>query len=75
MGESIDAMGSSSINMEQVYEWNPGVDTAVTLQWVAKSVYPELFEEVDIKQMAKDYFSDYFYKLCRKTGKNRALTH
>ena len=110
VGEEIESLGSASINMEQVYEWNPdviiitnftsaqpedlynntigsddwssvnavkngevykmplgwyrsytpGVDTAVTLQWMAKMVYPELFEDVDIEQVAKDYFKDFY---------------
>ncbi|MGN1332470.1 MAG: ABC transporter substrate-binding protein [Lachnospiraceae bacterium] len=110
VGEGIETPGSASINMEQVYEWNPdvilitnftraqpedlynnaignddwstvsavknkqvykmplgwyrsytpGVDTAITLQWVAKSVYPELFEDIDIEQVTREYFSNYF---------------
>ena len=110
VGAEIEGPGSASINMEQVYTWNPdvimitnftsaqpedlynneigsddwstinavsntevykmplgwyrsftpGVDTAVTLQWFAKTVYPELFEDVDIKQITKDYFNEYF---------------
>ncbi|MGN0288737.1 MAG: ABC transporter substrate-binding protein [Lachnospiraceae bacterium] len=110
VGEGIETPGSASINMEQVYEWNPdvilitnftraqpedlynnaignddwstvsavknkqvykmplgwyrsytpGVDTAITLQWVAKSVYPELFEDIDIEQVTREYFGNYF---------------
>lgn len=110
VGEEIETVGSASINMEQVYEWNPdviiitnftsaqpedlynntigsddwstvnavkngqvykmplgwyrsytpGVDTPVTLQWLAQTVYPELFGDVDIEQVAKDYFKDYY---------------
>lgn len=110
VGAEIDGPGSASINMEQVYTWNPdvimitnftsaqpedlynnsissddwstvkavadkevykmpigwyrsftpGVDTAVTLQWFAKTVYPELFADIDINQITKDYFSEYF---------------
>jgi len=110
VGEEIETVGSASINMEQVYEWNPdviiitnftsaqpedlynntigsddwstvnavkngqvykmplgwyrsytpGVDTPITLQWLAQTVYPELFGDVDIEQVAKDYFKDYY---------------
>ncbi len=110
VGEGIETPGSASINMEQVYEWNPdvilitnftraqpedlynnaignddwstvsavknkqvykmplgwyrsytpGVDTAITLQWVAKSVYPELFQDIDIEQVTREYFNNYF---------------
>ena len=102
-------IGSISINMEQIYEWNPdiiiitnftsaqpedlynnaiggddwstvsavqngqvykmplglyrtytpGADTPVTLQWFAKTVYPELFEDINIEDVTKDYYKDY----------------
>ncbi len=110
VGHETQELGTLTIDMEQVYEWNPdiiiitnftnavpedlytnaiggddwstvkavqekqvykmplglyrsftpGADTPVTLQWFAKTVYPEIFEDVDIKQVAKDYFHDYF---------------
>ncbi len=37
-----------------------GVDTPVTLLWMAKTVYPQLFEDVDITQEAKDYYHEVF---------------
>ena len=40
--------------------FTPGADTPVTLQWIAKTVHPELFEDVDIDQVTKDYFADVF---------------
>jgi len=40
--------------------FTPGVDTAITLQWFAKTVYPELFVDVDMEQVTKDYFKEYF---------------
>ena len=40
--------------------YTPGVDTAITLQWVAKSVYPELFQDIDIEQVTREYFNNYF---------------
>jgi len=40
--------------------YTPGVDTAITLQWFAKTVYPELFADVDLEQETKDYFKEYF---------------
>ena len=102
-------VGSISINMEQVYEWNPdvivitnftsvqpedlynntidgddwstvsavqngevykmplglyrtytpGADTPVTLQWFAKTVYPELFEDINLEEVTKSYYKEY----------------
>lgn len=37
-----------------------GVDTPVTLMWLAKMVYPEIFEDVDITQETKDYYKAVF---------------
>ena len=40
--------------------FTPGADTPVTLQWFAKTIYPELFADVDINEVTKSYFKDFF---------------
>lgn len=58
----------AAVQNKQVYKlplgtyrtYTPGVDTPVTLQWVAQKVYPELFEELDINQEIKDYYKDVY---------------
>lgn len=58
----------SAIQNGQVYKmplglyrtFTPGADTPVTLQWFAKTIYPELFEDLDIKQITKDYYKNYY---------------
>lgn len=40
--------------------YTPGADTPVTLLWLAKSVYPELFEDIDITERARSYYKDVF---------------
>ena len=37
-----------------------GVDTPVTLLWIAKTVYPELFADVDITAETRAYYKDVF---------------
>ncbi len=37
-----------------------GVDTPVTLLWLAKTVYPSLFSDVDITEETKNYYKDVF---------------
>ena len=37
-----------------------GVDTPITLLWMAKTVYPERFEDVDITEEVKDYYKTVF---------------
>ena len=36
--------------------YTPGVDTPVTLLWLAKMTYPELFKDIDINQETRDYY-------------------
>lgn len=40
--------------------YTPGADTPVSLQWFAKTVYPELFEDVDINVVTTEYFKEYY---------------
>lgn len=40
--------------------YTPGADTPVSLQWFAKTVYPELFEDVDINEVTTNYFKEYY---------------
>lgn len=110
VGEEVEKDNSITVNMEQIYAWNPehifitnfttaqpkdlyqntvgtynwsavtaikedavdkmpvgmyrsytcGVDTPVTLLWMAKTVYPELFEDVDITEETKAYYQEVF---------------
>ncbi len=38
--------------------YTPGGDTPVTIQWLAQTVYPDLFADMDIREIAKDYYSE-----------------
>ena len=40
--------------------YTPGVDTPVTLLWLAKTAYPELFADVDILTETKHYYREVF---------------
>ena len=40
--------------------YTPGVDTPVTLLWLAKTAYPALFEDIDIIQETKTYYQEVF---------------
>ena len=40
--------------------YTPGADTPVTLVWMAKTVYPTLFEDIDVTQQARDYYQEVF---------------
>ncbi|MGN0026375.1 MAG: ABC transporter substrate-binding protein [Clostridium sp.] len=57
----------SAVQNGQVYKmplgfyrtYTPGSDTPVTLQWLAKTVYPELFKDMNIEDVTKDYYKNY----------------
>lgn len=36
--------------------YTPGVDTPMTLEWLAQAVYPELFSDYDVASDVKDYY-------------------
>lgn len=36
--------------------YTPGVDTPMTLEWLAQAVYPEIFADYDVKSDVKDYY-------------------
>ncbi len=40
--------------------YTPGADTPVTLLWLAKTVYPDLFSDIDVTQKAKEYYQTVF---------------
>ena len=40
--------------------YTPGVDTPITLLWLAKTVYPDLFEDIDITERTVDYYETVF---------------
>ena len=40
--------------------FTPGVDTPVTLLWLAKTAYPHLFEDIDIIHETKAYYQEVF---------------
>ena len=65
---SYDWSGVSAVKNQQVYKmplgmyrsYTPGVDTPVTLLWLAKTVYPDLFTDIDIVEKTKDYYKTVF---------------
>ncbi len=40
--------------------YTPGVDTPVTLLWLAKTAYPEIFSDIDIIAETKTYYKEVF---------------
>lgn len=40
--------------------YTPGVDTPVTLLWLAKTAYPSLFQDIDILHETKTYYQEVF---------------
>lgn len=40
--------------------YTPGVDTPITLLWLAKAAYPELFADIDIPAKTIEYYNEVF---------------
>ena len=65
---SYDWSEIEAVKNKQVYKmplgmyrsYTCGVDTPVTLLWLAKTTYPSLFEDIDITAETKKYYSEVF---------------
>ncbi len=40
--------------------WPPSSDAPLSLLWIAKTTYPQLFEDIDMAQTTKDYYKDFY---------------
>lgn len=54
--------------------YTAGVDTPVTLFWLAKTVYPELFTDVDITKKTVEYYQDVFGITLTEEQANKIFT-
>ena len=63
-----DWSGISAVENRRVYKmplgmyrsYTPGADTPVTLLWLSKTAYPELFADIDILAETKTYYKEVF---------------
>ena len=63
-----DWSGIDAVARRQVYKmplgmyrsYTAGIDTPVTLFWLAKTVYPELFEDIDVTEKTMEYYETVF---------------
>ena len=66
--EGYDWSAVSAVKNQRVYKmplgmyrsYTPGVDCPVTLLWMAKTAYPDLFEDIDVIAEAKAYYKEVF---------------
>ena len=43
-----------------IYRWDaPGVETPLMMRWIAHTMQPEIFKDVDIKKETKEFFKDF----------------
>jgi iron complex transport system substrate-binding protein len=40
--------------------YTPGVDTPMTLEWLAQAVYPEIFKDYDVASDVKEYYKNLY---------------
>lgn len=65
---SYDWSGIKAVQDKKVYKmplgmyrsFTAGIDTPITLLWIAKTVYPELFEDINITEKTVEYYKTVF---------------
>jgi iron complex transport system substrate-binding protein len=65
---SYDWSGIDAVRDHKVYKmplgmyrsYTPGIDTPITLLWMAKTVYPDLFSDIDITEKTIEYYKTIF---------------
>ena len=60
---AVDAVQNQNVHkmpLGMYRSYTPGVDTPVTLLWLAKTAYPDLFADIDIIQETKTYYQEVF---------------
>ncbi|MDR3289473.1 MAG: ABC transporter substrate-binding protein [Peptococcaceae bacterium] len=65
---SDDWSSVSAVKNQKVYKmplgayrsYTPGVDTPMTLLFMAKSLYPDKFADIDLTERVKSYYKDFF---------------
>lgn len=58
----------TAVKNRQVYKmplgvyrtYTPGVDTPMTIEWLAKTIYPEYYESIDLESDVKKYYNDIY---------------
>ncbi|MEG2441149.1 MAG: ABC transporter substrate-binding protein [Acetivibrio sp.] len=66
--EGDDWSGVSAVKNQRVYKYPigmyywfpPSSDAPLSLQWTAKSLYPELFEDIDMQEVTKKYYKEFY---------------
>ena len=65
---SWDWSGIKAVQDKKVYKlplgiyraYTPGIDTPITLLWMAQTIYPELFADIDVVSEAQKYYKEVF---------------
>ncbi len=60
---AVDAVANGNVHkmpLGMYRSYTPGADTPITLLWLAKAAYPELFADIDIAAKTVEYYRDVF---------------
>ena len=66
--EGADWSGVPAVINKQVYKfplgmhrwWPPSTDAPLSLWWIAKTTYPENFEDIDMEEKIKEYYKKFY---------------
>ncbi len=76
---SFDWSGISAVKNKKAFKmplgmyrsYTPGIDTPITLLWLAKTVYPDYFTDIDITEKTIEYYETVFgVKLTKKQAES-----
>lgn len=74
--QQVDAVRTKKVTkmpMGMYRSYTPGVDTPITLLWLAKTVYPEHFKDIDMVAETKAYYKKVFDVTLTEQQANRIL--
>lgn len=57
-----------AVENEEVYKfplgmhrwWPPSTDSPLALWWIAKNTYPELFADINVEEITRDYYKEFY---------------
>ena len=58
-----------------VFFWDSGVQKILYLVYMAKTIHPDLFEDIDLKEMLIDFYSKFFFYSLTDSQATRILNH
>lgn len=63
------------VNPEGVFYWDYGSEGVLLLEFIAKTLHPDLFKDLDMNKEVKEYYSKFYHYNLTDDEANRILNH